>query len=112
MIYNLPRKKKKGETWYLNETISRWYTNTTIPFFYCNNEVYNKFEYTTNTSYNEIYYVNTETSNKLRKVYLTKGDESSPSKIGFQNEIYRILFFIEPPTGDLLTWLQANATKQ
>lgn len=28
------------------------------------------------------------------------------------NEAYRTLEFDTPPTGDLLTWLQANATKQ
>lgn len=28
------------------------------------------------------------------------------------NEAYRTITFFEPPTGDLLTWLQANAVKQ
>lgn len=28
------------------------------------------------------------------------------------NEAYRTVTFAEPPTGDLLTWLEANATKQ
>ena len=28
------------------------------------------------------------------------------------NEAYKTLVFDTPPTGDLLTWLQANATKQ
>ena len=30
----------------------------------------------------------------------------------FNNEAYRKLTFDTPPTGDLLTWLQSNATKQ
>ena len=30
----------------------------------------------------------------------------------FDNEDYRKLTFDTPPTGDLLTWLQANATRQ
>ena len=30
----------------------------------------------------------------------------------FYNEAYRKLTFDTPPTGDLLTWLQANATRQ
>ena len=29
----------------------------------------------------------------------------------FDNEAYRTITFDTPPTGDLLTWLQANATK-
>lgn len=28
------------------------------------------------------------------------------------NSAYRTVTFLEPPTGDLLTWLQANAVKQ
>lgn len=28
------------------------------------------------------------------------------------NSTYRTITFLEPPTGDLLTWLQANAIKQ
>ena len=30
----------------------------------------------------------------------------------FDNEAYRKLTFDTPPTGDLLTWLQSNATRQ
>ena len=30
----------------------------------------------------------------------------------FENEAYRTITFDTPPTGDLLTWLQANATRQ
>jgi hypothetical protein len=28
------------------------------------------------------------------------------------NSAYRTVTFLDPPTGDLLTWLQANAVKQ
>lgn len=31
---------------------------------------------------------------------------------GWSNIAYRTLTFATPPTGDLLTWLQANGTKQ
>jgi len=31
---------------------------------------------------------------------------------GWTDEKYRTVTFLEPPTGDLLTWLQANAVKQ
>lgn len=30
----------------------------------------------------------------------------------WENQSYRTLTFTTPPTGDLLTWLQANGTKQ
>lgn len=31
---------------------------------------------------------------------------------GWSNSNYKTLYFVEAPTGDLLTWLQANATRQ
>lgn len=40
-------------------------------------------------------------------VYNTSG-----SITGWHNEAYRTITFLEEPTGDLLTWLQANGTKQ
>lgn len=40
-------------------------------------------------------------------VYNTSG-----SITGWHNEAYRTITFLEAPTGDLLTWLQANGTKQ
>lgn len=30
----------------------------------------------------------------------------------WQKQAYRTITFLEPPTGDLLTWLQANGVKQ
>lgn len=30
----------------------------------------------------------------------------------WDNKAYRTITFLEPPTGDLLTWLQQNGTKQ
>ena len=42
------------------------------------------------------------------------GFDPGTSGYGFEwnNEAYKTLVFDTPPTGDLLTWLQANATKQ
>ena len=37
---------------------------------------------------------------------------AGPYEYGFDDEAYRKLTFDTPPTGDLLTWLQANATRQ
>lgn len=36
----------------------------------------------------------------------------SPEFNRWTNEAYRTITFLAPPTGDLLTWLQANGTKQ
>lgn len=37
---------------------------------------------------------------------------TGPYVYEFDNEAYRKLTFDTPPTGELLTWLQANATRQ
>ncbi len=37
-------------------------------------------------------------------------NDSKPAT--WTNEAYRTITFEEEPTGDLLTWLQANATQQ
>ena len=39
-------------------------------------------------------------------------DPGASAGFEFYNEAYRKLTFDTPPTGDLLTWLQANATRQ
>ena len=39
-------------------------------------------------------------------------DPGVPYGFEFDNEAYRKLTFDTPPTGELLTWLQANATRQ
>lgn len=39
-------------------------------------------------------------------------DLGASSSFEWYNDAYKTLVFNTPPTGDLLTWLQANATKQ
>ena len=39
-------------------------------------------------------------------------DPGASPAFEWYNEAYKTLVFDTPPTGDLLTWLQANATKQ
>ena len=39
-------------------------------------------------------------------------DLGASSSFEWYNDAYKTLVFDTPPTGDLLTWLQANATKQ
>lgn len=38
--------------------------------------------------------------------------EGKGNKVTWTNQAYRTIIFDEEPTGDLLTWLQRNATKQ
>lgn len=52
---------------------------------------------------------NNTTVNNIMVNTLDTGIRGTASWI---NSTYRTITFLEPPTGDLLTWLQANAVKQ
>lgn len=94
-----------GETWVINSTLSCRY------LFYYNS---------TSSGTATPFYQANFTSNGQNFVGLSPTDEagmydatSTWNKGEWQSgEAYRTLTFVTPPTGDLLTWLQANATKQ
>ena len=115
MQCRLPRKngtsKKLSLTWYFNETIS-WNADATYEAtFTCDGQSYNAI-------------VLTYIKNGLAKSYIkyrqksgtvkTAGsiDPTSHYRFSWNNETYRTITFYAPPTGDLLTWLTANATPQ
>lgn len=86
-----------GETWVLNETLTLQAQNVTINFT-SNNQNFTSIVITNLTlSYNDI------------GVYDKFVPEGSHWTSG---EAYRTITFSTAPTGDLLTWLQANGTKQ
>lgn len=85
------------ETWVLNETPSD-YSAVVFPVqFTCNGISYSKLE--RESSYAKLYYDTT-------LVY------DLDDHTGWVNEAYRTITFSIAPTGGLLTWLQANGTKQ
>ena len=45
-------------------------------------------------------------------IYVAKQEGEGNNKAAWTNQAYRTIIFDEEPTGDLLTWLQANATPQ
>lgn len=99
MIYNLPRKKAKfEETWVIKQYPKLMYDSITMEIpFESNSTSFQKIEVRGNFFPGSgIYYdaINVWNAN------------------GWVNEAYRTITFFEPPTGDLLTWLQANAVKQ
>ena len=59
-------------------------------------------------------FVKDDASSSLQNVIMEEVDSGSTKVPLTVPESYRTLKFLpnEPPTGDLLTWLQANATKQ
>ena len=108
MIYNYPIRKKKstGETWVINagNDGSTDYTlsKTTINFK-SNNEEFSSIQFIAGI-FGSIKYGDTQVGN-IDMV-------STGVAFTFTNAAYRTVTFLEQPTGDLLTWLQANAVKQ
>ena len=101
MIYNYPIRKKKsaGLTWYFNDTVNVASTKQFTVDFVSNETSFNAI-LTIPTVHQMIYH-----------------SDSSSNMIAFKagtwtNQAYRTVTFQDPPTGDLLTWLQANAVKQ
>lgn len=86
-----------GETWVINENPNAsTLPNTSINF--TSNEM----------SFSSIRYVSSEDNPAI----ILYGNTHAWSMGVWINEAYRTLTFATPPTGDLLTWLQANGTKQ
>lgn len=93
-----------GETWVLNETVSFDLSTVNVDFI-SNNENFKSIE--------------ASNSGKFEK-YLTYTKVNGDGVVAFQettetywtNQAYRTITFATSPTGDLLTWLQANGTKQ
>ena len=107
MIYNLPRAKKKGETWYLNESID----STAI--------IIDNIEFTSNSKTFTKIWINYES--KIVSYLLYDSEEiasisydmdTGTRSTNWTNIAYRTITLASPATGDLLNWLQANAVKQ
>lgn len=110
MIYNKPQRKK-GETWVMNENIN--FTNAEF------STLVSTFDVRQNR-------VRTFKKIKIEKMRFGKNivfEEPVDGGVsfyayemdGWNNGEYgydRTITFLEPPTGDLLTWLQENAVKQ
>lgn len=91
-----------GETWILNET---------VPSTYQGSGGYNANFVSNGTIYTYIHFDGKP--NGVR--YQNSADETlvySWADNTWTDQAYRAVTFATPPTGDLLTWLQANGTKQ
>lgn len=109
-----------GETWVLNNTLT--FTNFPITSstdykncsFYrvdgsCNSATFEYLCYDSLGTYSSdgseaLGYASNIGANAYTQMYTTAA--------GWTNEAYRTITFATAPTGDLLTWLQANGTKQ
>lgn len=88
-----------AETWVLNEQLYLTGDASYTASFTCNGTVYAGIR---TTSQVVIYLFNTSQQGE-RRVY---------TRYGWANQVYRTIVFDESPSGNLLTWLQANGTKQ
>lgn len=107
MIYNLPRAKKKEETWVINDDYALLDSLTKVKAnikFVSNGESFDGLVCNQDRRYSYISYL---TGATYKRVW-----DSDGGWAGVSSQAYRTITFLEPPTGDLLTWLQANAVKQ
>lgn len=94
-----------GETWVINETITvEPYAYSTLISFVSNNQNYG------------VFYIDPDGDDIPKIVYADKVVAANVWDVvynyGWTNQAYRTVTFATPPTGNLLTWLQANAVKQ
>lgn len=104
MIFNRPRRQeKKRLKWYFNEYVDIYLQKNFQVEFNSNGVSWNTISIGVTPFASYLRYINTATGSSSF-VY-------NPSS-KWANEAYRTITFEEEPTGDLLTWLQSNATPQ
>ena len=101
------------ETWVIKDTapVSEDYyilSKQTISFT-SNGKTFTGLELETDGYVIDLYYYGTK--GKQVAIFAPPDGETSLRWPG-ENSVYKTITFNESPTGDLLTWLQANATKQ
>lgn len=115
MIYNLPRKRTNNSEniWIINSTPTTTNLDVSIKFTYEYNGVTKESDeiylYAGGKLGHSIAYLN---FNSADNIVYSAGDSMVVFFTGWLSDSLRTITFLEPPTGDLLTWLQANAVKQ
>ena len=116
MQCRLPRKnvvdKKPSRTWYLNRTISWSAAATYNADFMCDENYYDAISLTYSNKLSATLYIRYRKHGSTTWVRVAKLIRNTNPLFEWQKEVYRTITFDEPPTGDLLTWLEANATPQ
>ena len=105
-----PNPSSNPETWVLNETLPNVsQTIDTYINFTCNSILYDEIYIKSGSPLNYAFVAYRVKGGSFDTVYT--GSSSIPNGY-YTNQAYRTITFETAPTGDLLTWLQANATKQ
>lgn len=116
MQCRLPRKnvpnKKPSRTWYLNETIS-WNADAIYNAdFTCDGSYYDAINLKYSPKPTAISYIRYRGHGSTRWVNVAELNQMSNPPFHWMKKVYRTITFDALPTGDLLTWLKANATPQ
>ena len=95
-----------GETWVLNDALSETLVGSYKTKFTSNNKKYSEIQFLYDTDDGiAVWYWDISGDN----YDVSYNDMGSPK--GWQNTAYKTITFETAPTGELLTWLQANGTK-
>ena len=101
IVVELVGPAPSGETWYFNDTIDECRAGKSANFK-SNGVAYVRFMEIGNKRYNYLYYYKDDGSNAGVYNY---------NSSTWANEAYRTIVLDEPATGDVLAFLEANATK-
>ena len=101
IVVELVGSATSGETWYFNDTIDTCMQSKTVNFK-SNGVAYVGFWEQRNKLFDELYYYKDQFNNTRVYDYETST---------WYNEAYRTIVLDEPATGDILEFLEANATK-
>lgn len=116
MQCRLPRKnvpdKKSSRTWYFNETISWSAAATYNANFTCDGNYYEMIGLTYSTNHSVTLYIRYRKHGSTTWQNVAELNRRADPPFRWKREVYRTITFDVPPTGDLLTWLEANATPQ
>ena len=114
MQCRLPRKsyKKPSRTWYLNETISWSAAATYKADFTCDGNYYDAIDLTYTSRPRDKLHIRYRNHGSTKWTVVADLIRIADPPFQWNKEVYRTITFDAPPTGDLLTWLEANATPQ
>ena len=110
-------KGATGETWLLNETLDIYRVNGSKRGYYTadfisNGEKFAQIQTEDDNDDQGQYLEYYKVANSGLPTLIYHSYQHNDGGYEWENQAYRTLTFSTPPTGDLLTWLQANGTKQ
>ena len=110
--YDITFEEAIGKTWVINERLYASAFNDSYQFnvsFVSNGQTFSGFFAKWVSSEYQLGYFTDVNQSGYNQIYTM---DMAGTRSWSMGEAYRTITFSEPPTGDLLTWLQANAVQQ